>query len=277
MPGETKRGGARAEPWSNHDAQTFSTAGRAVDPGRRCVRRARRDDFTHQGHAASLCGRAGELPAAAAARLEAVAGVSLAIAGKTRTGGLEFTLAQPLEADAAKALSGACATIAACSGPETISSDASTNAKLLAVDPDALPGNKLMVRLAAAASPNWSALLPRWTSLIGSSVSRRSSDRGRLGPEAGGTRARCDPLEHGVTARDRCRRAVRGSRAPVHAQRVPNDPSFSQQWSLSDPVGGINVATAWDLQIGNSQQTVAVIDTGVTPPSRARRQDFARL
>jgi serine protease len=206
----------------------------------------------------------GELPTTAAARLQAVAGVPLALSGKTRTGGLELTLAQPLEADAAAALVGRLRNDRSVLWVETISSSASTNAKVLAADPNALPGNKLMVRLAAAASPNWSVLLPRWSSLVGSSMSvdHQIGDVWVLklaAPVPDATLANmASQLETDVEVQyaDPVRR--------VHAQRVPNDPSFSQQWSLSDPVGGINVAAAWDLQIGNAQQTVAVIDTGVT-------------
>src|ERR1700687_4750751 len=46
----------------------------------------------------------GQLPTLANARLQTLAGLPLTLAGTTRTGGLEFTLAQPLDADAAAAL-----------------------------------------------------------------------------------------------------------------------------------------------------------------------------
>jgi serine protease len=46
--------------------------------------------------------------------------------------------------------------------------------------------------------------------------------------------------------------------------RVPNDPYYSQQWALLDPIGGVNAPAAWDLQIGSAAVTVAVIDTGIT-------------
>jgi len=49
-------------------------------------------------------GAPGQLPTVANARLQTLAGLPLAFTGRTRTGGLEFTLAQPLDADAAAAL-----------------------------------------------------------------------------------------------------------------------------------------------------------------------------
>ena len=49
-------------------------------------------------------GAPGQLPTVANARLQTLAGLPLTLAGTTRTGGLEFTFAQPLDADAAAAL-----------------------------------------------------------------------------------------------------------------------------------------------------------------------------
>ena len=34
----------------------------------------------------------------------------------------------------------------------------------------------------------------------------------------------------------------------AYAQAAPDDPFYSQQWSLRDPLSGINVETAWALQ-----------------------------
>src|SRR6202158_6209248 len=49
-------------------------------------------------------GARGQLPMLANARLQTLAGLPLTLAGTTRTGGLEFTLAQPLGGDAAAAV-----------------------------------------------------------------------------------------------------------------------------------------------------------------------------
>ncbi|MBU2069636.1 MAG: S8 family serine peptidase [Gammaproteobacteria bacterium] len=43
---------------------------------------------------------------------------------------------------------------------------------------------------------------------------------------------------------------------------TPNDPQLSQQWHLNGSFG-INGAAAWDLSTGDSEQVIAVIDTGV--------------
>lgn len=57
--------------------------------------------------------------------------------------------------------------------------------------------------------------------------------------------------------------------AEVDARRtrnlVPNDTYYNQyQWHFKDPVGGINLPTAWDKATG-AGVVVAVIDTGITP------------
>ncbi|MBI5389581.1 S8 family serine peptidase, partial [Candidatus Woesearchaeota archaeon] len=51
----------------------------------------------------------------------------------------------------------------------------------------------------------------------------------------------------------------------VRASWVPNDPLYSSQWNLDNPVyGGINMERAWDINRGgNSNVIIAVIDTGV--------------
>lgn len=207
----------------------------------------------------------GDLPTAANMRLQAIAGVPLTLAGKTRTGGLEFTLAAPLEANAATALVRRLRNDRSVLWAETVSTEASASSKLLSADPNALPGKKLMVRLAAAASPNWSVLLPRWSSLVGSNVSvdHQIGDVWVLKLDSPVPDATLANMAAQLETDDSIQYADPVRR--VHPQRVPNDPSFPQQWSLSDPVGGINAAAAWNMQIGNSQQVIAVIDTGITP------------
>ena len=46
--------------------------------------------------------------------------------------------------------------------------------------------------------------------------------------------------------------------------RIPNDPSYAQQWHYFEAIGGINLPAAWDRTIGSAAITVAVIDTGST-------------
>lgn len=49
---------------------------------------------------------------------------------------------------------------------------------------------------------------------------------------------------------------------PVYALFTPNDPGYSQQYSLSGDFGG-RVSDAWDTTTGSRRAVVAVIDTGV--------------
>src|SRR5207302_423385 len=113
----------------------------------------------------------GQLPMLANARLQTLAGLPLTLAGTTRTGGLEFTLARPLDQDAAAALVQRLRNDRSVLWAETISTG--SVAKSQAVTANARPqmGTKLMVRVAGTASPDWAALLPRWNSLIGAVIS----------------------------------------------------------------------------------------------------------
>lgn len=52
--------------------------------------------------------------------------------------------------------------------------------------------------------------------------------------------------------------------------RVPNDPSFAQQWSLLPPgqpgttnAGGVAAETAWDVTTGSSDVVIGVVDEGI--------------
>ena len=51
----------------------------------------------------------------------------------------------------------------------------------------------------------------------------------------------------------------------MRPMRVPNDSLYAQQWSFFETTGGINLPAAWDITVGSSDITVAVIDTGVRP------------
>ncbi|MDH5219513.1 MAG: S8 family serine peptidase, partial [Gammaproteobacteria bacterium] len=52
----------------------------------------------------------------------------------------------------------------------------------------------------------------------------------------------------------------------VTPARIPNDPKYSQQWSLSGEfAGGINMPATWDMTTGSADVVVAVVDTGVRP------------
>ena len=50
----------------------------------------------------------------------------------------------------------------------------------------------------------------------------------------------------------------------AYAQMVPNDPYYSYQWHLDNPVyGGIQMEEAWDISTGTPSVVVAVVDTGI--------------
>lgn len=52
-------------------------------------------------------------------------------------------------------------------------------------------------------------------------------------------------------------------RAFVQVQ--PSDPMYVSQWNLTDPVGGIAAARAWDFTTGDATAPIAILDTGVLP------------
>src|SRR6202007_1829830 len=106
----------------------------------------------------------GQLPAAALAQLTALAGVPLALSGTTRTGGLEFTLGQPLSRPDAAAMLRRLRDDRSVLWAEPIDTTA-TKAKSQSLSP--FQGRKLMVRLVGDATPDWNGLLPRWTDLVG--------------------------------------------------------------------------------------------------------------
>jgi subtilisin family serine protease len=203
----------------------------------------------------------GQLPFSALVKLQALAGVPIEFSGKTRTGGLEFTLGQPLaRADAALLLrrlrEDRSVLWAESIDPST------TQAKSLTLSP--FQGRKLMVRLVGDPTPDWSALLARWTDLVGMPLSVER----QIGNVWVVTLSEPVPedLLDGMAERLQVDSAVQYA-DPVRRAfptRVPNDPLYSQQWALTGPAG-VNAQAAWDLQIGSASVIVAVVDTGITP------------
>ena len=50
----------------------------------------------------------------------------------------------------------------------------------------------------------------------------------------------------------------------AYSSMVPNDPFYSFQWHFDNPkYGGINLEAAWELETGDPNVVVAVVDTGV--------------
>ena len=204
---------------------------------------------------------AGTLPAAALARLEALSGVALTLSGTTRTGALEFALAQPLpEADASALLRRLREDRSVLWAEPILPSTLATKALM----PSPFQGSKLMVRLVGDPAPDWNTLLPRFADLAGMplAVDRQIGHVWVLDLE----QAVPEDLLAAMAEQLQIEPAVQYADPARHAfpHRVPNDPLYGQQWALSDPVGGVNAPSAWDLQIGSADVVVAVIDTGIT-------------
>ena len=203
----------------------------------------------------------GQLPFNALVKLQALAGVPLEFSGKTRTGGLEFTLGQPLARADAAALLRRLREDRSVLWAESI--DASTTqAKTLTLSP--FQGRKLMIRLVGDPAPDWNVLLARWTDLVGMPLSVER----QIGNVWVVTLSEPVPedLLDGMAERLQVDSAVQYA-DPVRRAfptRIPNDPLYSQQWALSG-AAGVNAQAAWDLQIGSASVIVAVVDTGITP------------
>src|SRR6266853_1664385 len=90
-------------------------------------------------------GAPGQLPTQANARLQTLAGLPLTLAGTTRTGGLEFTLAQPLDQDAAAALVKRLRNDRSVLWAETIATGSVAKSQAVTVNDRAQTGTKLMV------------------------------------------------------------------------------------------------------------------------------------
>lgn len=205
------------------------------------------------------------LPDAVKARLEAIAGRPLALAGTTRTGALELALGAPMAAADAAALAARLREDRAVlwAHPERA---APASAKTLSGDPRFdRNGRQLMVRLADGVADDWAVLGPRFAARLGTTVTPErkvgnvwvlSLGTAHTPPRLAALAASMqrDPL---VMYADPVRRVV--------PQIVPNDPFYAFQWSLTDPAAGVNAAAAWDVQLGAPSMVVAVIDTGILP------------
>jgi serine protease len=215
---------------------------------------------------------AGPMTPARLAKLEMLAGTKLTQVGMTRTGAFEFALAEPMSAaDLAPRLR-ALRQERSVLWAEPTQPPIGNRLKRAIAPPAPEPppayigtGNRLMVRLAGDPQPDWGALVPRFTALVGSPVApvRQIGKVWVLGlMQTVGT----DTLASMAT-RLQADSAVQYA-DPVlrrYPKFVPNDPYYPVQWSLTDPVGGINVEKAWDLQLqqGAISTTIALIDTGI--------------
>lgn len=213
----------------------------------------------------------GQLPATALARLQTLAGLPLALAGTSRTGGLDLDLAQALDRPTATALVARLRADRSVLWAEAVATEAASSAQSAAAASSGL-GDKLMLRLAGDPAPDWASLLPRLSALAGATLAvdqqignvwvlklTAKVDQGRLGAMASLLQT-----DAAVQYADPVRRAK--------AKLVPNDPSYGQQWALSDTIGGIDAPVGWDLGTGSASTVVAVVDTGITQhPELANR------
>lgn len=202
----------------------------------------------------------GTLPAAAKARLEALAGTGLGVAGTTRTGALDLAVdgaASPAALDAAakrlrtdrSVLWAEVATRHVAPKSERVSKAA------------AAPAHKLMVRLADGADPV--AAAARLAALAGTTVSieRTIGEVKVMALGAPRTVAALEDLAKAFEGDAQVRYADPVRRVVAHAGPVPDDPLYGQQWSLP----AVGAATAWTVAGLTGGTTVAVVDTGMLP------------
>ncbi|MFO1314066.1 MAG: S8 family peptidase [Burkholderiales bacterium] len=206
----------------------------------------------------------GSLPPDAQATLEALAGTPLALTGTTRTGALELALPAPVSESEAAAMVKALRVDRSVLWAEAVR-PAPLVRKSAPGDPwSEAPGNRLLVRLKDGVVPDWAGITERMTKRIGLAVTveRQIGNVWVLSvalpqsPEALAQLAAAIQDDPDVQYADPVRR--------VRPAAAPNDPWYPAQWSLNNPLSGINVETAWTLQ-PTAAVTVAVIDTGILP------------
>ena len=127
------------------------------------------------------------------------------------------------------------------------------------------PGNRLLVRLKDGTAPDWAALLPRLGARIGSglTVERQIGKVWVLSVPLPQTPSQLARLAEILQQDDAVQYADPVKRA--FAMAAPNDSLYPQQWSLNDPLSGVNAEAAWTVQPDSSSVVVAVVDTGILP------------
>jgi serine protease len=217
----------------------------------------------------------GTLPAALQSRLETRAGTALTLVDTTRTGALELALSAPRDAaevrDVLRALRGDRAVLWAEAAVSHGAAQAMRQRNARPIDP--IPGarsgrgSKLLVRLADGVAPDWDALLPRFSDAVGVPLAaeRQIGNVWVLRLAQAQSPERLADLAARLQGDPRVRYADPVLRR--YPRFLPNDPMLAKQWALFDPVGGVNISGAWDLQLVRPTlgTTVAVIDTGILP------------
>jgi len=209
---------------------------------------------------------AGTLPLPTLVKLQAIAGTSFALTGTTRTGALEFTLDQPLDESALAAVLKRLRNDRSVLWAEPVRPSAITNKAAATIPAYAnVPGQRLLVRLKDGVAPDWGTLLPRLSARIGSSlkVERSIGEIWVLSTAEAYLPARLAQMAAALQQDGAVQYADPVKRA--FAKAAPNDPLYPQQWSLNDPLAGVNAENAWALQPSSSSVVVAVVDTGILP------------
>jgi serine protease len=207
---------------------------------------------------------AGTLPDAAKARLDALAGVALGVGGFTRTGAVNLTLPFAVDDATAKTIVKRLREDRAVLWAEVPHSvTLAKSAK--AADASREMGYRFMLKLAPGVAADWPTLLPQLSAAIGVplAVDRKIADVYVLSLQTAQTQAVLAAMA-GVLQQNAAVQFADPVRR-MKAMRVPNDPMLAQQWSLVDPVSGVNAEAAWSVQTGLADLTVAVIDTGILP------------
>lgn len=207
----------------------------------------------------------GTLSPEALARLVALSEATLTLTGTTRTGALELALPSPVEEADAVAMVKRLRVDRGVLWAEPIRATPITQKSAAADANGQTGGRRILVRLKNGVTPVWPTLLGRLGARIGTTLKAERqvgniwvlSVPYDLGAELLAQVAQLIQEDADVQYADPVRRA--------YAQAVPNDPLYSQQWSLHDPLAGINIETAWALQPSAPNITVAVVDTGILP------------
>jgi len=208
---------------------------------------------------------AGTLPPGALAKLEMLVGTGLTLSGTTRTGALDLALAEPKDSTAIAAALKALRNDRAVLWAET-PRVGPVSAKTVVLPPAAnSPGQRLLVRLKDGATPDWATLLSRFASRIGTDLA--------VERQIGNVWVLRTPLAYSPPQLAQMAEAIQQDAAVQYADPVkrafpaaaPNDPFFAQQWSLNDPLSGVNAQAAWAVQPDSSAVVVAVVDTGILP------------
>ena len=207
----------------------------------------------------------GQLPAERRAKLEAVAGAKLTLAGVTRTGGLDLAVDGNPDPATIAALIGRLRGDRAVlwAEPARPAFSARRAAKAAAT----APGHQLLVRLADDAAPDWPTLLPRLAERAGAALAVGRSVGNVWVLELAQTQPASKLAAMAAALQEDAAVQYADPVLRKYARTLPGDPRFGQQWALTDPLAGIDAPAAWNVSQGVVGMAIAVIDTGIRGPS----------